>query len=115
MASLVRLAHHVEYSRILFHVEVEVDLHTTLMSVARHGVPQTAFLQLGHAHYQLAGRQYIRHQVFVDGATVAGRRVTDSAGGSLLLGDLAGREMHVGRSTVVVKLGRLRGINAGKT
>ncbi|MNP57953.1 hypothetical protein D3C76_1528240 [compost metagenome] len=76
MTGLIRLAHHVENGGIVFHVEVEVDLHAALVGVAGHGIPQAALFQLGHAHHQLAGRQHIRHQVLVDGSAVAGGRVS---------------------------------------
>ena len=39
---------------------------------------------------QLAGRQHVRHQVLVNGATVAGGSLAQGARGGLRLGDLAG-------------------------
>lgn len=114
VTGLVRLTHHVEHGGIVLHVEVEVDLHAALVGVAGHGVPQAALFQLGHAHHQLAGRQHVRHQVLVDGATVAGGRIPKGGGGGLGLGDSAGREVHMGRGAVVVELGRLPGIDAGE-
>lgn len=50
---------------VLFHVEIEVHFHAAFMGVTRHGVPQIAGRQFGQTHAQLAGLQYVRHEVFV--------------------------------------------------
>ena len=79
-----------EHAAVFIHVEVEVDFHAALVGMARHGVPQVARCQLGQSHAELAGLQHVRHEVFIDGAAVAGE-VADNvkfafyAGAAILL------------------------------
>ena len=68
--------HHVEDDVVLAHVEVEINLHATLMGMAGHGIPSAAFLKVRKAHCELAGFDGRRNQKTVDGPLVAGGMVT---------------------------------------
>ena len=68
---LRRLTHDVPHDSVLTHVEVEVDLHTSVMGMAGHGVPEVSWLELCEAHEQLAGGENIWDQVLVNRSAVA--------------------------------------------
>lgn len=57
-----------EHAGVLIHVEIEIDLHPPLMGMARHGVPD--YRPVRQAHAELTGFQYIRHEIFIDGAAL---------------------------------------------
>ena len=114
MARFLRLSHHVEHAGVLIHVEIEVDFHATLVGMARHGIPQVARRKFGQPHAELAGLQHVRHEVFIDGAAVAGEVVAQRHGCDVCRGHLFGWTGGVGRRAVVVELRRPAGVDAGK-
>jgi hypothetical protein len=99
------LSHHVEHGRVLGHVEVEVDLHAPVVHMARHGVPEAARLELGHAHEELAGRQHVGNQELVDRAAVARFGRSQRLGRRFCQGHLLVRVGGVRRRAVEVELG----------
>ena len=70
---LLRLAHQVANHVPFGQIEIEVSLDTPAVHMGRHRVPNTAGLQFGKAHLQLAGSlfEHIFHDQLVDYAVVA--------------------------------------------
>ena len=56
---------------ILRNFKVEINLHTSLVSVSRHGVPGAARLKFRHTHLELASWNNLLHEHPVDDAMVA--------------------------------------------
>ena len=78
VAGLVRLAHQVEDARGLGEVEVEIGLHAPVVDVGRHGVPDRAGRELGHADDELAGLAHVGVDELEDRALVRGLRLPRS-------------------------------------
>ncbi len=70
VSGFVGTPHQVEHDGVTLQVEVHVDFGPALMSVGRHGVPDTPLGQLGKAHDQLATVYTLWVNVLVDGALV---------------------------------------------
>ena len=86
MAGLLGLTHHVEYRIIGTHIKVHINLHTSVMGMAGHGVPVRSNLKLGKTHSQLAGLDHLGMDVLVDHSLVAILKA--SAGNLTRLGDI---------------------------
>ncbi|KAI3491639.1 hypothetical protein L1887_44261 [Cichorium endivia] len=114
MARFLRLSHHVEHAGVLIHIEVEVNFHAALVGMARHGVPQIPWRQLGQSHAELTGLKHVRHEVFIDGAAVAGEVVAQRHGRDVCGGHFFGWVGGVSRRAVVVKLRGPAAVDAGK-
>lgn len=114
MPGLLALAHHVKDHVALGDVEVCVDLHPALMGVGGHGVPHTAGGQLGEAHGQLAGGQYIRMDKLVDDPGVGGLRRAAGALGGVVKFQQPGLVASVGGGGHQIEPGGIFGTVAGE-
>ena len=70
MSCFLGLAHHMKYRVVSAHIEIEVNLHTSVMGVARHGVPVRANLKLGKTHSKLAGLHNLGMYVLIDNSLI---------------------------------------------
>ena len=70
MPCLLRLAHIVNDKCIVRHVKVQVDFHSSVMCMRRHGVPHASRQQAGHSHSELAALHLSRNDVLVDDPVV---------------------------------------------
>ena len=59
-----------EYPRVLLHTEVEIHLHSTIMGMGGHGVPDGALFKQGHPHYQLTALHHIGMHKLVNGPLI---------------------------------------------
>ena len=86
VAGLLCLTHHMEYGIAGAHIKIEVNLHTSVVSMAGHGVPVRANLKLGKSHCKLAGLHNLGVYVLIDNSLVA--ILYRSAGHLARLGDI---------------------------
>ena len=71
VAAFLRLTHEMAYSLVLRKLEIEINLHATLVRVSRHCVPGAARLELCHTHLKLACRNHFLHEHSVDDTVIA--------------------------------------------
>ena len=126
VTGLLRLAHVVHDKGIFRKVKVEIDFHTSVMSMAGHCVPDTAGFQMGHAHLQLAALDLSGQDVFVDRSVVGILQCTQFFlvyGKDLniivilslrVLQDTLCGIGHVSGTAAHIEFCRIRGICAGK-
>ena len=112
MARLIRLAHEVEHALVLWNVEVEVDLHSPLVGVGRHSVPDRTLFEVGQTHRQLAGLEDVRMDVLVDCPLVGVLEGAKVLVDGLIVRDESDRARLVGRTCENVELGRLGLVDA---
>ena len=71
MTGFLRLAHEMADRLIVRDLEIEIDFHTTFVSVCRHSIPGAAWLKLCHTHLKLACRDDLLYKHPVDDTVVA--------------------------------------------
>ena len=85
-----------EYRIVLTHIEIEINLHTSVVGVAGHSVPVRANLKLGKSHSELAGLNNLGVYVLIDNSLVA---ILKAAAGNLTgLGDVDLNDRILGMS-----------------
>src|ERR1700739_280960 len=70
MARLLRLSHQMEDPGLVREVEIEIGLHTPVMHMAGHGVPDRAWRELRHSDDQLAGLDAARMDELENGTLI---------------------------------------------
>ena len=70
VACLCRLTHVVHDKGIFWHIEIQIDLHASVVCMARHCVPYASRLKFCHAHFQLAALYLTRKDIFADRSVV---------------------------------------------
>src|SRR5215217_5498538 len=66
MPCFLRLSHEMYDPLAFCKVKIKIDLHSPVMRMWRHGIPNASFFESSYAHYQLAAFQAISMDVFID-------------------------------------------------
>src|SRR5208283_1103286 len=112
MPGLFRLAEEMKDKGIFRHLEIAIYFHAAVMSMARHGVPDTAFLELGKTHHELTALEHARMNTLENLPLVGAFHSSEHHLLRLILRDFCCRVCRMGGCGIKIKLCRIRALGA---
>ena len=110
MPGLLRLAHKMANLLAFTEAKIKISFHPPIMLMRRHGVPDTARMQHGQAHLQLASVDHTFNHQLVNIAFVTGFQRAHIQHITVGHRDMPGWILVMRRRGVQIKFGRIGGI-----